>query len=343
MTRIFRDADATLEPLVGKTIAIIGYGNQGRSQALNLRDSGQLVIVGNAPDAYAAQAREDGFECLSIADATAHADVVMCLIPDELTPAIYESSIRPGLRAGNTLCFASGYCVAFKEVEFPTDVDVVMVAPRTMGDLVRATYLSGRGFLSFIDAHQDATGGAWPIVLALAKGIGTLKFYAIQASFKDEAESDLFTEQTLVPAIVAAVSTAVEVLVEAGYPKVEALLELYLSGEMGDIMHEAARLGLVGQTALHSPTSRFGTLTRLDQFKTAELKALMERQLANIQAGNFAREWAADQAAGYPTFNVVKEALEESPFGRFEREVMGELGLAGERDAAMYREAKEGV
>jgi ketol-acid reductoisomerase len=108
-------------------------------------------------------------------------------------------------------------------------------------------------------------------------------------------------------------------------------------------MHEAGRLGLVGQTALHSPTSRFGTLTRLDQFKTPELKALMERQLANIQAGHFAREWAADQAAGYPTFNVVKEAFDESPFGRFEREVMGELGLAGERDAAMYREAKEGV
>src|SRR5260370_30400427 len=142
MTRIFRDADATLEPLVGKTIAVIGYGTQGRSQALNLRDSGERVIVGNAPDAYAAQAREDGFECLSIADATARADVVLCLIPDELTPAIYESAIRPVLRAGNTLSFASCYCVAFKEVEVSPDVDVLMFTPRTIGHRVRASLLS---------------------------------------------------------------------------------------------------------------------------------------------------------------------------------------------------------
>jgi ketol-acid reductoisomerase len=209
-----------------------------------------------------------------------------------------------------------------------------------MGDLVRSTYLNGRGFLSFVDVHQDASGGAWPTMLAIAKAIGSLKFYAIQASFKDEAESDLFTEQTLVPAIVAAVATAVEVLTEAGYPRVEALLELYLSGEMGDIMHEAARLGLVGQTALHSPTSRFGTMTRLDQYKTPALKAQMQEALAHIKAGNFAREWADDQAAGYPTFNKVKEALSDSAFGRVEREVMGELGLIGEREAAMYHAAK---
>src|SRR5687767_10933258 len=190
MTRIFRDADASLDPLAGKTVAIIGYGNQGRSQALNLRDSGQHVIVGNAQDAYADQARADGFECFSIANATVRGDVVICLIPDELTPAIYAESIQPGLRAGDTLCFASGYCVCFKQVDFPADVDVVMVAPRTMGDLVRSTYLNGRGFLSFVDVHQDASGGAWPTMLAIAKAIGSLKFYAIQASFKDEAESD---------------------------------------------------------------------------------------------------------------------------------------------------------
>jgi ketol-acid reductoisomerase len=341
-TRIFRDADATIDPLLGKTLAIIGYGNQGRSQALNLRDSGLTVIVGNAADAYAEQAVADGFPTMPIPEASQRADVVMCLVPDELTPAIYAESIRPGLTTRKTLCFASGYSVCFKQVAFPDQIDVVMVAPRTMGDLVRSTYLSGRGFLSFVDVHQDASGTAWQTTLAIAKAIGSLKFYAIHASFKDETESDLFTEQTLVPAIVAAVSTAVEVLVEAGYPKVEALLELYLSGEMGDIMHEAARLGLVGQTALHSPTSRFGTLSRLDKYKTPELRALMQRELANIRAGNFAREWADDQAAGYPTFNAVKQALQESEFGRVEREVMGELGLLGERDAAMYAPSRGG-
>src|SRR5437868_6780623 len=292
MTRYFHDEDASLEPLKDKTVAIIGFGNQGHSQALNLRDSGVTVIVGNAEDDYAVRARDAGFETSSIGDASARADLILCLIADEITPAVYNAEIRAGLTSGKTICFASGYCIRYAQITFPADVNVVMVAPRIMGDLVRDTFLSGRGFLSFLDVVQDADGQAWPMCLALAKGIGTLKRFAIQASPKDETESDLFTEQTLVPAIVAAVSTAVEVLVDAGYPKAEALLELYLSGEMGDIMHEAAKKGLVGQTALHSPTSRFGTLTRLDQFKTPELKALMERQLANIQAGNFAQEWA---------------------------------------------------
>src|SRR5207248_4503935 len=136
------------------------------------------------------------------------------------TPAVYDRDIRPHLTGGKTVCFASGYCIRYEQIRFPTDVNIVMVAPRIMGDLVRETFLSGRGFLSFLDVHQDADGQACPICLALAKGIGTLKRYAIQASPKGETESDLFTEQTLVPAIVAAVSTAVEVLVEADYPQV---------------------------------------------------------------------------------------------------------------------------
>jgi ketol-acid reductoisomerase len=161
--------------------------------------------------------------------------------------------------------------------------------------------------------------------LALAKGIGTLKRFAIQASPKDETESDLFTEQTLVPAIVAAVATAVEVLVGAGYPKAEALLELYLSGEMGDIMHEAAKKGLVGQTALHSPTSRYGTVSRLERFKTPELRRVFEEVLSGIQDGSFAREWSSDQQQGYPAFQRYQQRLSLSPFALVEREVLAEV------------------
>jgi ketol-acid reductoisomerase len=325
VTRYFRDADASLAPLTGKTVAIIGFGNQGHSQALNLRDSGVQVIVGNAEDEYAARARASGFTTFSIAEASRRADVILCLIADEITPAVYEGEIRPGLSGGKTICFASGYCICFAQITFPADVNVVMVAPRIMGDLVRDTYLSGRGFLSFLDVHQDADGQAWPLCLALAKGIGTLKRFAIQASPKDETESDLFTEQTLVPAIVAAVATAVEVLVEAGYPTAEALLELYLSGEMGDIMHEAAKKGLVGQTALHSPTSRYGTVSRLDRFKTPELRRVMEEALVGIRDGSFAREWSADQQNGYPAFTEYQRRLADSQFGQVEREVLAEL------------------
>src|SRR5579859_7793290 len=325
MTRYFQDSDASLGPLEGKTVAIIGFGNQGHSQALNLRDSGVQVIVGNAEDEYAARARANDFPTFSIAEACTRADVLLCLIADEITPAVYEREIRQGLTAGKTICFASGYCICFEQITFPADVNVVMVAPRIMGDLVRETFLSGRGFLSFLDVHQDADGQAWPLCLALAKGIGTLKRFAIQASPKDETESDLFTEQTLVPAIVAAVATAVEVLVDAGYPTAEALLELYLSGEMGDIMHEAAKKGLVGQTALHSPTSRYGTVSRLDRFKTPELRRVMEEALVGIRDGSFAREWAADQALGYPAFNDYQRRLSDSEFGRVERDVLAEL------------------
>lgn len=325
MTRYFRDQDASLEPLYGKTVAVIGFGNQGHSQALNLRDSGVQVIVGNAEDEYAARARAAGFPTFRIAEASARADVLLCLIADEITPAVYEREIRPGLSAGKTICFASGYCIRYEQITFPADVNVVMVAPRIMGDLVRDTFVSGRGFLSFLDVYQDADGQAWAVCLALAKGIGTLKRYAIQASPKDETESDLFTEQTLVPAIVAAVATAVEVLVDAGYPKAEALLELYLSGEMGDIMHEAAKKGLVGQTALHSPTSRYGTVTRLDRFKTSQLRSLMEEVLKGIRDGSFAREWSADQQQGYRNFEEYQRRLSESQFGQVEREVLAEL------------------
>ena len=138
MTRVFREDDATLEPLRGKCIAVLGYGNQGRAQALNLRDSGMSVIVGNADDEYAAHARKDGVALHSIAEAAARGDIVMSLLPDEVTPAIYRDAIRPGLSKGKTLVFASGYCVCFRQVEFPPDINVIMVAPRTVGIAVRA-------------------------------------------------------------------------------------------------------------------------------------------------------------------------------------------------------------
>lgn len=327
MTRIFREADATLEPLQGRTIAILGYGNQGRAQALNLRDSGLRVIVGNAEDDYAAQARRDGFEPSSIAQAAARGDVVMSLLPDEVTPGIYNANIRPGLAAGNTLVFASGYCVCFKQITFPSNINVIMMAPRTVGVAVREHYLRGQGFLSFVDVHQDADGQAWAVTLALARAVGSLKSFALQVSFKDETELDLFTEQALVPALSAALTTAVEVAVEAGYPKVAAVLELYLSGEIGDVLHEAARHGWVGQTGLHSPTSRYGTKSRLPRFSSPEMRKTMQEVLTYIQSPRFADEWGAEQASGYKRFAAMEQAFKETPFARAEREVMKELDM----------------
>jgi ketol-acid reductoisomerase len=331
MAQIFRDSDASLDPLRGKTIAVLGYGNQGRAQALNLRDSSMRVIVGNADDAYAAQAKTDGFALHTIGDAATRGDIVLSLLPDEVTPAIYRDAIRAGLAKGKTLGFASGYCVCFNQITFPPDINVIMVAPRTIGEEVRESFQRGRGFLSFLDVHQDHDGQAWPITLALAKGIGSLKSFAMQVSFKDETELDLFTEQALVPALSVALTTAVEVLVEAGYPKAAAALEMYLSGEMGDVLHAAARHGWVGQTGLHSPTSRYGTKSRLHRFERPEFKATMQDILAYVRSGKFAEEWSAEQARGYTNFRAMDEAFKKTLFGRVEREVMKEIGLDGDR------------
>ncbi len=327
MTRIFREADATIEPLQGKLIAILGYGNQGRAQALNLRDSGLTVIVGNADDDYAAQAKRDGFKLYSIAEASARGTIIMSLLPDEVTPGIYKTAIHFGLAKGKTLVFASGYCVCFEQMTFPQEINVVMVAPRTVGVAVREHYRRGEGFLTFVEVHQDADGQAWPITLALAQAIGSLKSFALQVSFKDETELDLFTEQALIPAISAALTTAVEVAVQAGYPTMAAVLELYLSGELGDVLHEASRHGWVGQTGLHSPTSRYGTKSRLPRFSFPELKETMQEMLAYIQSGRFAGEWSAEQASGYKKFAAMEQAFKGSLLARVEREVMKDLGM----------------
>jgi ketol-acid reductoisomerase len=328
MTQIFREKDATLEPLKGKTVAILGYGNQGSAQALNLRDSGINVIVGNVADSYAAQAKADGFPLYSIAEAAQRGDFVMSMLADEITPAVYNSVIKPGLSAGKTLSFASGYCVCYNQITFPSDINVIMVAPRTMGAIVRDDFLHQRGFLSFVDVHQDVNGQAWPQALALARAIGSLKMYALHVTFKDETELDLLTEQALVPAIFGAIKTTVETALRAGYPQVATVLELYLSGEMGDVLHAAAMRGVVGQTALHSPTSRYGTHSRLPQFTTPAVEQMVRDILTNVQNGSFAEEWSAEQANGYKNFERMQTELRESTFGKAERAVMQELAEA---------------
>ena len=331
MTRIFKENDATLALLQGKTIAILGYGNQGSAQALNMRDSGLTVIVGNVEDDYAAKARKDGFACYSIAEAAQRGDIVMLMLADEITPAVYNEAVRAAMTKGKTLSFASGYCVCFNQITFPKDINVIMCAPRTMGDIVREDFLHGRGFLSFVDVHQDYDGKAWDITLALAKAIGSLKMYALHVTFKDETELDLLTEQALVPAIIAGIKTTVEVAIKAGYPKVATVLELYLSGEMGDVLHAAARRGLVGQTTMHSPTSRYGTHSRLPKFVPPHFEQMVQEILANVQSGGFAKEWSAEQAAGYKNFEGMQKELHDSVFGKAEREVIEELKGAGVR------------
>jgi ketol-acid reductoisomerase len=318
MPTIYYDEHASLAPLSGKSVAILGYGNQGRSQALNLRDSGVSVVVGNVDDDYARQARDDGFAPEPIAAAAARAGVLLFLVPDEVQPDVYESSIAPQLSPGKVLCFAHGYNIAFAHIAPPETVDVVMVAPRMIGAGVRDTFVSGKGFPSFVGVHQDASGEARERMLAIARGIGSTRAGCLEMSFLDEATLDLFTEQAFGPAMGTAMRSAMETLIEAGYPPEAVLLELFMSGELAYSLEKAAELGMVKQWELHSHTSQYGGMTRSARFADLDLKTRMSAVLEEIRSGSFAREWQAEQAAGLPVFRQAKEMMKYHPIVEWE-------------------------
>jgi ketol-acid reductoisomerase len=320
MARIYHDEDATLEPIAGKTMAVLGYGNQGRSQALNLRDSGLPVVVGNVDDDYRKTALADGFAPVSIREAAARGDALFLLVPDEVMADVYRSEVEPALAPGKTLVFAHGYNVAFGLIAPPAEVDVVMVAPRMIGAGVRDTYVSGQGFPSFVGVHQDASGQARARMLALAKALGSLRAGCIEMSFNDEATLDLFTEQAFGPAFGAVMSSAVQTLVDAGYPPEAVLLELYLSGELAYSLERGRQMGMRRQHLLHSHTSQYGTITRAPRFfeLAPPLRERMGKVLEEIRSGAFAREWSSDREAKLALLEKAHEAAEATPMAGWE-------------------------
>jgi ketol-acid reductoisomerase len=336
--RLYRDRDADLGLLEGRRIAVIGYGNQGRAQALNLRDSGQDVIVGNREDSYAERAREDGFSVLPIAQAVPQAEVVVVLIPDEVTPEVFEGEIAPHLGEGDVLVFASAYNIAFEFVAPPPFVDVVLVAPRMIGAGVRDLYLEGSGFPSFIGVAQDYSGQAKRIALSMGKGIGSTRAGVVEVTFAQEAELDLFTEQCFGPAFGRVLTTAVDLLLDEGYPPEAVLLELYMSGELSYTLGKIAELGLIEQGTLHSRTSQYGSMSRGMRFMLPELRGMMLEGLEEIRSGQFAREWAAEQAAGCPALEALKESARSLPLHQFERELREALkGFPSSQQAYVHR------
>lgn len=325
MAVIYRDSDANLGLLMDKTIAVLGYGNMGRAMALNLRDSAFPVLVGNPSDSYADQAYRDGFEVTSIPDATARADVILLLLPDEITPQIYVQEIAPHLQPDNLLAFASGYSITFGFIEPPPFVDVVLIAPQTTGHRVRESYTEGSGFASFVAVEQDASSHAWSRVLAVAKAIGALHKGAVEMTFQQEAELDLFAQQALLPALHSALQIALEVLNREGFPPEAIALSQYLSGELGYITSRWAESGVPASLDMHSRTAQYGILSRIDHFKEVKLKRQMESTLDMIRSGDFAQEWAADFADGYPRLNALRRQLESMPIWQHEQATLDQL------------------
>jgi ketol-acid reductoisomerase len=319
MTTVYHDQDADLAALAGETIAVVGYGNQGRSQALNLRDSGLEVVVGNIGDEARARARSEGFATCDVAEASSRADVLMLLIPDEVMPEVYTRDVAPRLRDGACLSFASGYTVAFDLVKPKATLDVVLVAPRMIGPGVRDRYVEGKGFPSFVAVHQDATGRAKARMLALAKGIGSTRAGCLELSMAQEAHLDLFTEQGFGPAMGLALRQSIELLVEQGYPPEAVLMELYMSGELAYSAQRFVDTGLIAQMDFHSHTSQYGSMTRSARLMDVDLKPRLLEHLDEIRSGKFAREWDAEQKAGLPLFNQMKAMRDHVPLAEWER------------------------
>jgi ketol-acid reductoisomerase len=309
---MYYDDDADLSLLDGKTVAIIGFGSQGHAHAQNLKDSGVDVVVGLRPDSSSVQqAKDAGLEVLSVADAASRGDIVMVLVPDEKHREIYEAEIRDGIAPGNALFFGHGFSVHYDEVEPPQGVDVALVAPKGPGHLVRRQYLEGSGVPGLIAIAQDATGNAKSLALAYARGIGCTRGGVIETTFKDETETDLFGEQAvLCGGASELVQAGFETLVEAGYdPQMayfECLHELKL---IVDLMYEK---GLAGMRYSISNTAEYGDYTRGKRVVTDDTRANMRKILEEIQSGDFAREWIAENRAGQENFLRMREEQSRS-------------------------------
>jgi len=321
MAEIFREEDANLEVLKGKTIAIVGYGNQGEAHSLNLRDSGLKVIVAELPNSPAWQrAKEAGFEVGEAKEMVKKADVVMLLTPDTLQPRIWREEIAPFIKDGSALGFAHGFNIHYNQIKPPSTIDVFMVAPKGPGRLVRRMFEEGKGVPSLVAVEQDATGSAWDIALAYAKGIGATRVGVIKTTFKEETETDLFGEQVvLCGGVTALIKAAWETLVEAGYqPEVayfECLQELKL---IVDLIYEG---GIAYMRKSISDTAEYGDMTRgpriIDELTREEMKQILKE----IQTGEFAKEWILEGQAGMPMFNALRRIEAQHPLEEVGREM----------------------
>ncbi len=339
--RAFGIQDGDIATLTGKTIAFIGYGNQGRAQALNLRDSLDRagvecpIVAATLQDETREQALEDGFDVSSAAEAARAADVLFLLIPDEEQPAVFQAEIAPALTAGKALVFASGYNLTYGEIEPPPGVDVLLLAPRMIGRQLRELYERDQGFFSYLSVEQDASGSAWPLLLALGQGIGTLAAGggAFEFSARDETILDLYHEQGFGSLFGTMFMLMLDVGLKAGIPAEALVLDLYLSGEATQVLEAMRDVGFYEQAKLHSRTSQYGGMMRTIELDNEPIRKHLEKVVEEVKSGAFYERWTAERDSGYETFEKLRElAGLANPFTPIEQRIREAFRAAHERE-----------
>jgi len=308
MVTIYRAADVPADALAGEAVAVLGYGNLGRSAALNLRDSGVKVRIGNREDEFAARARAEGFEVTPIALAAVD-DIVFVLLPDEVIPEVFPREIAPALRPGSAIAFGSGYSLAFGLIRPPDTVDVLLVAPRMAGSSARTRYLAGQGFWACVGVEADRSERAQQRMLGLADALGVLRAGAVEMSATVEASLDLFVEQSMGALLGMAIMIAFDVGREAGIPAEALVMEMYMSGEMEVVFRSFRETGFFRSSEDHGPTAVFGGITRTLEMDREAMMTAFRKILEDIRSGGFARRFQDEARSGYPMLEVAKSIM----------------------------------
>lgn len=326
MVKVYYEEDIDGSVLDGLTVAVIGYGSQGRAQALNLKDSGVNVVVGLRPGGFSwKKAEEDGQSVMTVLEAAMKGDIVLMLIPDMAQPVVWKEEVSLAMKPGKAIQFAHGFSIHFKEIEPPKDVDVIMVAPKSPGPELRRQYEAGFGVPALVAVHQDATGNAKQKALALAKAIGSAKAGVIETTYMDETESDLFGEQSvLCGGVDQLIRRGFKVLTEAGYPPELAYFEV--CNELKLIVDLIYKSGIGGMYRAVSDTAKWGGLTIGPKIVDDHVEDNMRRALKAVQDGSFAKAWVAESKAGAKKFDELMaecDALEVEKVGKKVRRMSG--------------------
>ena len=332
MATMYYDDDADLSLIEGKTLGVIGYGSQGHAHSLNLKDSGLNVMVGLYDGSKSwPKAEEQGLRVGLVADVARESDIIMMLLPDTAMSEVYRNSVRPHLLPGNTLMFAHGFNIHYREIMPPDTVDVSMVAPKAPGHRMREVFTKGSGVPGLLAIHQDVSGQAREIGLAYARGIGCTRAGVLDTTFKEETETDLFGEQTvLCGGVTSLIKAAFETLVEAGYQPESAYFEcMHELKLIVDLLYQG---GMEYMRYSVSDTAEYGDYSRGPMVIDEHVKDNMKGVLAEIQNGNFAREWIAENDEGRPRFNRLRQEDAEHPIEAIGKELRGMMSFLKDAD-----------